>query len=638
MAKTISRDASQIEFYRRVLDEARDEANPLLERVKFVGILGTIVEEFAATRRTADPEMAILLGQARSHLRDVLVPALAVRGIHLLHYADLSPNERAEVDAYFEDSVLPLLMPLGFDAAHPFPHLSGRGTALAVVLQDQGEDRFACVEIPKGIPGLVSFQRRGEPAYVFLHEVVASNLDALFPGVVIGSSHPFRILRDTNIDTTPIDGGTLRDAIEIGVLRREFGDVVALTITETMPPELAELLAARLGVPPGVVTTCCDPLDLSVLNELSELDTPDLRHAPLTPRSRSGELFDEIRQGDILLHHPFDSFHTVIDFIEQAAIDPDVLAISTTVYRTGRNSPIVHALLKAQRAGKCVRAVIELRARFDETNNLAWGYALEQAGVHVVYGTVDFKVHAKATLIVRRESGRLRRYVHLSSGNYNPATASVYTDIGLFTCREDIGRDATQLFNVISGYGTPKAFQSLLVAPLTLRQRVIELIEREARWAAGGQAARIILKMNALSDAGIIECLYRASQAGVQIDLIVRGVCCLQPGVPTLSDNIRVRSIVGRFLEHSRAWYFRNGGCEEMYVGSADLMTRNLDDRFEVMAPIEDAALKQRIRQDILGTYLADNVKARELQSDGQYVRVSRQPHHTAVNSQECFQ
>jgi polyphosphate kinase len=638
MANTIGRDVSQIEFYRRVFDEARDEANPLLERVKFLSILGTIVEEFAVAQRAVAPEIATLLDQARSHWRDTLVPALAACGIHLLPYSDLSSDERAVACAYFNDSVLPVLMPLGFDAARPFPHLSGRCIALAVALRTQGEDRFACVEIPKGIPALVPLHRRGEPAYVWLHDVVAENLDALFPAAAICSSHPFKILRDTSIDATPVDGGTLRDAVEIGVLRREFGDVVALTVTDTMPTALVELLATGLGVGSDAVRRCSDSLDLSMLDELSRLEKPELRNAPLAPRSRSGRLFDDIRQGDILLHHPFDSFHTVTDFIEQAATDPDVLAISTTIYRAGRHSPIVPALLRAQRAGKQVRAVIELRARFDETNNLAWGYALEQAGVHVVYGTVNFKVHAKTTLIVRREAGRLRRYVHLSSGNYNPATATAYTDIGLFTCREDVGHDATQIFNVISGYGAPRAFRSLLVAPLTLRQRVTELIEREARWATEGHRAHIILKMNALSDADLIECLYRASQAGVQIDLIVRGICCLRPGVPTLSDNIRVRSIVGRFLEHSRAWYFHNGGHEQIYVGSADLMTRNLDDRVEIMVPIEDEALKQRVRQDILGTYLADNVKARELCPDGQYVRVSRKGGDTAVNSQECFQ
>lgn len=644
MANIIDRDLSLIEFHRRVFDEARDETNPLLERLKFLSILGTIVDEFAVSRhaalaetRESAAEMLALAAEARAYLRTVLTPALAATGIHLLRCADLQPDERAAVNAYFDESVLPLLMPLGFDAARPFPHISGRNIALAIVVRSGDTDQFACLEVPDRIPALVPFLRDGEPAFVWLHEVIAENLAAVFPGTTIVSVHPFKVLRDNKLDTSTADGTKLRDVIEAGLRRREFGDVLTLTVPVAMPAPIVATLSGHLAVPPAGVHVCSELVDLSKLGELSGLERPELRNRPLAPRIRPAGLLGEIRQSDVLLHHPFDSFQTVVDFMEEAARDPDVLAISTTLYRAGRNSPIVAALLAAQRAGKQVRVIIELRARFDEAHNLAWGYALEQAGAHVVYGTLDFKVHAKTTLVVRREAGRIRRYVHMSSGNYSPSTASSYTDIGLLTCREDICHDASQIFNMISGYGKPSSFRSLLVAPLTLRARAKELIDREACWAAQDQAAHMILKMNTLSDTEMIDHLYAASQAGVRVDLIVRGVCCLRPGIPGLSQNIRVRSIVGRFLEHSRAWYFRNGGNEEIYVGSADLMSRNLDDRVEVMVPIADPALKQRVLREILGVYLADNVKARELRPDGRYVRVSRTSTEAAINCQEHF-
>jgi polyphosphate kinase len=646
METTIDRDLSQIEFHRRVFDEARDETNPLLERVKFLSILGTIVDEFAVGRHAALldtsetaalSEMLGLLADARSYLGNELVPRLTATGIHLLQWPDLQPAEVLELRTYFQESVLPLLMPLGFDAARPFPHISGKDISLAVLIQNDGHEHFACVEVPSNLPALVPFQRNGEPAYVWLHELISQNLELVFPGTTIAAVHPFKILRDKDLHITPLNGVALRDAIEAGLRQREFGDVRTLTVTNAMPRTLVDTLATHLDVPRAGIHVCSQLVDLSKLGQISDLDRPELRNRPITPRVRPVGLLGEIRRGDVLLHHPFDSFQTVIDFVEEAAHDPDVLAISTTLYRAGRNSPIVEALLAANRAGKKVRVIIELRARFDEAHNLAWGYALEQAGAHVIYGTVNFKVHAKATLVVRREAGRLRRYVHISSGNYNPATSAAYTDIGLFTCREDICHDATQIFNLISGYGAPAGFKSLLVAPFTLRQRVKELIEREISWAARGEAAHMILKMNALGDPEMIDALYRASQQGVRIELIVRGVCCLRPGIPGLSDNIRVRSIVGRFLEHSRAWYFRNGGHNEIYLGSADLLSRNLNDRVEIMVPIADATLKERVHREILGVYLADNVKARELTPEGRYVRVPRLATETAINSQEYF-
>lgn len=688
---SFDRDLSLIEFYRRVFDEACDEANPLLERVKFLGIVGTILHEFAVTRYPelkkglgaffgassekgtrplflrVEAEVKNLLAQARLYLREQLAPALAREGIHLLRCADLQPKERAEVEAYFTESVLPLLMPLGFDAARPFPHITGRTMALAVVVRDLGnrdKEHFACVQLPEALPALVPFhwrrdqgRARGassddaaeaqpdncaelEQGFVWLDEVVSEHLAAVFPGMEIVQVHPFRIFRDATLSADLPQGVTVPDAVAQDLRRREYGEVLALVVGETMPRPLLELLAKNLGIAPGAAHVSSDLTDLKGLSELSRVERPDLRDAPLVPRAAVGEtadIFASIRRGDILLHHPYESFQPVIDFIEKAASDPDVLAISTTLYRAGRNSPIVDALRRARHAGKQVRVVIELRARFDEENNLIWGRALQEAGAHVVYGMVGVKVHAKLTLIVRREAGKLRRYVHLSSGNYNPATSGVYTDLGLLSSREDIAGDATQLFNILTGYASPSAFRALVVAPINLRNRVQDLIEREASWARQGHAAHIILKMNALADPKIIASLYRASQAGVRIDLIVRGICCLRPAVPGVSDNIRVRSIVGRFLEHSRAWYFRNGGNDEIYLGSADLMARNLDERIEVMVPLEDAGLKRRVRQEILDIYLADNVKARELLADGSYVRVNRAAHDAAVNSQECL-
>jgi polyphosphate kinase len=668
----LDRDLSLIAFYRRVFDEARDEANPLLERVRFLGIVGSVIDEFAVTRyaelakkgtgtfflRRIETEIIGLLTQARSYLRAHMVPALAAEGIHLVDCAGLEPKERAEVDSHFTASVLPLLMPLGFDAARPFPHVSSRTTVLAVIVRHAGKDHFACVQVPDTSPALVPFhwRRSGaagsafhhpslEQGFVWLADVIAENLAAVFPGMDIVGAYPFRVFRDADLDTDLPDGVVLRDAVERGLRRRKFGDLVALMVADRMPSWLVELLSENLRIPAAAVHRCGDLVDLAKLHELARLERSELHHPPLVPRAASDldtcqpgrGIFASIRQGDLLLHHPYESFQPVIDFIETAAVDPDVLAISTTLYRAGRNSPIVDALLEARRAGKQVRVVIELRARFDEENNIAWGRALQEAGAHVAYGMVGLKVHAKLTLIVRREAGHLRRYVHLSSGNYNPVTSTVYTDLALLSCREDIGSDATQLFNALSGYALPTAFHTLVVAPLTLRTRVKNLIEREAAWARQGQAAHMILKMNALADQEIVESLYRASRAGVRIDLIVRGICCLRPGIPGVSDTIRVVSIVGRFLEHSRAWYFRNGGNEEIYLGSADLMPRNLDERVEVMVRLDDVQLKQRVRDDILGVYLADNVKARELMGDGTYVRVGRQANDPVINSQESL-
>jgi polyphosphate kinase len=686
----LDREFSLIEFYRRVLDEARDDSNPLLERVKFLSIVGTVVNEFVVTRYAAlvgqqqlgpfgdapkekahrkrvAAAIKNLLAEARLYLRDKIVPALTANGIHLVGYAGLQLKERAEVESYFTESVLPLLMPLGFDAARPFPHINGRTMALAVVVRHDGREKLACLQVPDAVPALVPFHRRAvaasdlppraalEQGFVWLHEVITEHVAAVFAGTEIVHVHPFRVFRSASLETETEEGVTLPEAIAGSLREREYGQVFSMMVSDTMPNRVIEVLAHNLAIPHDEIHVCDDFTDLAKLSELGRVDRPDLRDAPLPVMRRrpqgtdtalvcpgadganAPDIFASIREGDILLHHPYESFQPVIDFVDRAASDRDVLAISTTLYRAGRNSPIVDALLNARRAGKQVRAVIELRARFDEENNLAWGKTLEAAGAHVVYGLVEHKVHAKLTLIARREAGRIRRYVHLSSGNYNPATSAVYTDLGVLSCDGDIGRDATDIFNLLSGYARPSDFRTLLVAPIGMRKRIKDLIDREASWARNGAEARMILKMNALADPEIIERLYVASQAGVRIDLIVRGICCLRPGVPGISDNIRVRSVVGRFLEHSRTWYFRNGGNEEIYLGSADLMERNLDERVEVMTPIRDARLKRRIHNEILGAYLSDNVKARELMPDGTYVRVRNDGNGAAINSQECL-
>jgi polyphosphate kinase len=680
MTAPLDSDESLIEFYRRVLDEAQDESNPVLERVKFLGILGTLLDEFVATRslgsteagtwifgarrlgfRQAESErlqakLCALFSAASVHLNDGVAPALADRGIHLLPYKGLQPKERADVDACFAQSVLPLLMPLGFDAARPFPHISSRCTTLAVLLREGTTERLALIQIPPNAPRFLQFHRRPvdtngrheltvEQGFVWVDDAISANLAAIFPGTEILGAHGFRLIRDERTDSIP-PATPIRDAIVTRLQRREFGKVLAVTADARMPQSLLTLLVRHLGVARSAVTTCADLKDLGYLNELARLNRPELRHKAIASRRppelvfnrRIPDIFAAIRGGDVLLHHPYESFEPVADFFETASCDPDVIAISSTLYRTDQDSRFVDSLVAASHAGKQVRAVVELRARCDEKNNLTLGRRLENAGAHVVYGTVDRKVHAKLTLVVRREAGRLRRYVHLSSGNYSSATAGCYTDVGVFSCHDAIGADTTELFNVLTGYGAPRDFRTMLVSPITLRRRVMELIDREAAWAGKGQPASMILKMNALADAEIIARLYRASQAGVRIDLIVRGICCLRPGVAGLSENIRVRSIVGRFLEHSRAWYFGNGGEEEIYIGSADLTSRNLDGRIEVMLRLDDARLKRRVRDEILAAYLADNVKARELTPTGSYVRVPGLPNVAAINSQELLQ
>lgn len=666
----LNRELSLLEFQRRVLDEARDPRNPLLERVKFLSIVGSNLDEFFMVRVTGLKEQVAagihevgpdgmspaeqlaairervseLLRDAHVCFRDEIVPALAEKDIQILSYGQLSDGQRALADAYFHEIVFPVLTPLAFDTGRPFPHISNLSLNLAILIRDQdGVERFARLKVPDTLPQLVTVSPRGSArlCLVWLEQVISANLGALFPGMQVVEAHPFHVTRNADVAIQELEAADLLETIEEGIRARRFATVVRLKVDREMPEEMLKLLIDNLEGEEEVFRLE-GPLGLSRLRFLTGLDRPDLKDAPfqptihpsLEPGSEAEEMFAAIRRQDVLLHHPFDSFQPVVDFLQKAARDPNVLAIKMTLYRIGRNSPVVEALLEALENGKQVAVLVELKARFDEESNIEWARALEREGVHVVYGLVGLKIHSKVTLVVRREGERIRRYVHLATGNYNPVTAHLYTDLGLFTADESIGADATDLFNYLTGYSAKNDYRKLLVAPINLRQRFRGLIEREIEHQKAGRPAHLIFKLNALQDREMIELLYQASQAGVRCDLLVRGICCLRPQVPGISDHIRVTSIVGRFLEHSRLFYFKNGGAEEVYLGSADLMTRNIDRRVETITPVEDRRLVRMLRQEILATYLADNTQARVMQPDGSYVRLTPQRGEKSVHAQ----
>jgi polyphosphate kinase len=665
----IDRDFSLIEFQRRVFEEAQDETNPLLERLRFLSIVVSNFDEFemvrmpqlAATGSEEDMEspredaashferlrgeIVRCMREVRLYLRATMAPALAREGIHLLDYAALTPQERAEVNAFFETAVLPALMPLAFDPKRPFPHIPNLVLHLAVLVRDAaGMERFACVQAPPALPQFVKFKRGGGQGFVWIEQVIAANIAMLFRGMELVEAECFRLVRhgSLSVDGKP-ESSNLLDEIEHGVRRREFAPVSVLLAAETISTRLLEILVHNLGVSANNAYRTGTPLALGRLSELAGLDRQDLRYAPLRQRTpaalekrRQSDVFAVIRQGDLLLHHPYESFQPIVDFLEQAAADPDVVSIRCTLYRTGANSAVVDALLTARRHGKQVGVLVEVGARFDETSNVNGARALEDAGAHVVYGMVDLKVHAKLILVVRREGARLRSYVHVGSGNYNSTTARVYTDFSLFTCNEAFGADAAEVFNYLTGYAAPRSFQQLLVAPINLRERMRAMILREIDWQERAGRGHLIFKMNTLIDREMAQLLYKASVAGVRVDLIVRGACSIRPGL-VVSKNIRVRSIVGRFLEHSRIYFFGNGGQEEGYIGSADLRPRNLDRRVEVVAPILNPSLVRRLRDEVLALYLADNVKARELQSDGRYVRAGRAADEPPISIQQLL-
>ncbi len=647
----VDRELSLLAFQRRVLDEARDAENPLLERVKFLSIFSSNLDEFYMVRvavlkqkEAASPHDQVVAGQLEAIAAEVnrlftdayatwneLSEALAKEGIVVSRYLDLEPEEQTWLETYFHDVIYPVLTPLAFDPGRPFPHISNLSLNLAVVVRDQGgRERFARVKVPDTLPQLIkvatSERPAGKPKLILLEQVITHSVGHLFPGLEIIAAYPFRIIRDAEVELQELESDDLLESIEEAVRQRRFSDVVQLQVAQHIPEYLLKILLANLELDSRDVYTMDGPVDLSRLKQIFAIDRPDLKDAPFTPQTppelrpkAEDDIFTVIKRGDILLHHPFEAFQPVAEFVRRAADDPDVLAIKMTLYRVGQNSPIVESLLHAIENGKQVAVLMELKARFDEESNIEWARALEAAGVHVVYGLVGLKVHSKVALVVRREGETIRRYVHLGTGNYNVVTARLYTDLSFLTADEEIGEDVTDLFNFVTGYSAKTDFNKLLVAPINLRTKLEGLIRREIESARKGQRAHLILKMNALEDHGMIRLLYEASRAGVQVDLLVRGICCLRPGIEGVSENIRVASIVGRFLEHSRIYYFRNGGDEQIYAGSADFMGRNLDRRVEVLFPVEDPKLIARLRDEILAQYLADNRNARQMLSDGTY-------------------
>ncbi|MFN8861871.1 MAG: polyphosphate kinase 1 [Gemmatimonadaceae bacterium] len=660
----LNRELSWLDFNARVLEEALDQRVPLLERLKFLAIFSTNLDEFymvrvAGLRRKvsagapqyapdplapAEQLVAIrdrvneLLGRRRRALRDDLLPTLAAHGIRLVSMASLSDDERARVQAFYEAQVFPVLTPLAVDPGHPFPYISNLSLSLAVDIRDPvtGKEHFARVKVPRSLPRWVSVGSGHR--FVPLEEVIGAHLDTLFPGMEVRRWFVFRITRYSDLDLGQMDQPEdLLETIEQQVFQRRFGEVVRLEVQRDMPAGIRQLLLEELGESETQLVAPLSEQDVHDIDELLELgdlislamlDVPELRDAPHAPQvppafRDARNLFDVIRERDVLVHHPFESFSSSVEaFLEAAANDPQVLAIKMTLYRTSGDLAIVRALTEAAEAGKQVAVLIELQARFDEANNITFARTMESYGIHVAYGLPGLKTHAKTILVVRRDPDGIRRYVHIGTGNYNAKTARLYTDMGLFTCNPTLGADLSDLFNSLTGVSRQKFYRRLAVAPATLRARVLELIERETAHAKAGRGGRIIAKMNALVDPEIIRALYRASQAGVEIDLVVRGICCLVPGLAGVSERIRVVSIIGRFLEHSRVAYFANGGNPEYYIGSADWMPRNFDRRVETMVPIEDPALHRGL-DAVLATCLADNRQAWELGADGTYRRRS---------------
>jgi polyphosphate kinase len=650
----LNRELSWIEFNARVLHEARDSRNPLLERVKFLAIFASNLDEFFQVRvsglRRQDQSSTqhhssdgLTPGQQldaiRERVRELVAEHsaiwmairadLAAEGVEIHDYDEV-PEHHDTLRRRFHDEIFPVLTPLAVDPGHPFPYISTLSLSIAVGLRDPetGEKRFARVKIPPILPRLFAVER---DKFVLLDQVIEANLDELFRGMEILETHLFRVTRDADITVEEDEADDLLLAIEEEVRRRRFGEAVRLEVERSMPELTRRILIKGTGVREEDAFEVAGMVDLTALWQLVALDRPDLKapvHTPVIPgrllppdEDEPVDVFAQMRAGDIFLHHPYESFTASVErFIDQAADDPEVLTIKQTLYRTSGDSPIVRALIRAAEGGKQVVVLVEIKARFDEENNIVWARRLEQAGAHVVYGLVGLKTHSKVALVVRREGSGLRRYVHIGTGNYNSKTARLYVDLGILTCREELGADVTDLFNVLTGLSRQRVFRRLLVAPMTLRSRFIELVEREAANARAGHPARIVLKVNSLVDNQVIEALYEAAKAGVGIDLIVRGACCLVPGVPGASEHVRVRSIIGEFLEHSRIWMFANAGRAEWYIGSADLMERNLDRRVEVVTPVEDHEAQARMAR-IIEVMLADDRRSWQLGNDGRWAR-----------------
>jgi polyphosphate kinase len=674
-----NRELSQIEFYRRVLEEAHDPAQPLLERLKFLSIFSENLDEFFMIRvsglqetvaenvREVSPDglsaeaqlmeiRARLLPLVAEHsrcLREDVLPPLASAGVTLAPYTALSLPERQSLREFFKKRVHPVLTPQAVDQGHPFPYISGLSLNLGLMVEPlpelgitrsltgKVEPRFARVKVPPLVPRLVPVGTDGAK-FVLLEEVIEANLDLLFPRMLTRKPYAFRVTRDADVEIREDEANDLLQTMEQTLRSRRFGTPVRLEVAAGMPEEMREFITSSLELEPRDVYEIEGPLAVRDLMQLHKVERPDLKDEPFKPVvpevfRRAENYFDVIRERDVLLHHPYQSYKVVTDFIDRAARDPDVVAIKICLYRTGSESPIPESLIEASARGKQVTALVELKARFDEENNIEWAKRLEESGVHVVYGIVGLKTHCKATLVIRQEGDALRRYVHIATGNYNPVTSNFYTDLGLFTADDEVGADATDLFNFLTGYSRQKEYRQLLIAPSNMREKMLALIRRETAHAREGRPARIIVKINRLADRAVIGALYEASQAGVPVDLIVRGICMLRPGVEGLSENIRVRSLVGRFLEHSRAYYFANGGEEEVYTGSADWMHRNFDRRVETVAPVRDERLKKYLKDVLLAAYLRDNVKARELRPDGSYLRPRTAEGEERFNSQLYF-
>jgi polyphosphate kinase len=679
----INRELSALAFQYRVLEEAMDESNPLLERIKFLAIVGSNLDEFfmvrvAGLKKQVDAGVvdvppdgltpaeqlaeirkttSSLMKAAADTFKTNLLPALKNAGIYILDYQELNKRQKETIEAYFHDVIFPVLTPLAFDPGHPFPHISNLSLNLAVLLKDKkGVEHFARIKVPNTLPRLVPIKRSSGSVrkdgtvpyyhyFVWLEQVISSNLGSLFPGMEVVESHPFRVIRDADMVIQELEAADLLETMEQTVRQRRFGSVVLIAINDTMSSHVRDILMENLGIDRNEIYSLDGPMGYSDLWSLQSIDRHDLKDhpfKPLIPRifqsdEEDGNIFSIIRETDVLLHHPYDSFLPVIQFLKTAANDPDVLAIKQTLYRVGNKPPVVDALLEAAENGKQVAVLVELKARFDEESNIGWARTLEREGVHVVYGLLGLKTHSKIALVIRKEGEGIRRYLHLATGNYNAITAQVYEDIGMFTCDEQMGADATDLFNYLTGYSSKKEYQKLLVAPINLRSRMEALIKREIEAQEKTGQGHLIFKVNSMVDRKMIQLLYRASQIGVKIDLFVRGICCLRPGIPGVSENIKVISIVGRFLEHSRIYYFRNNGNEEIYLGSADLMPRNIDRRVEVLFPVQDKLMIKHIYEDVLSYYYKDNTKARQMMPDGSYTRVKPQNNDENLNIQNWF-
>lgn len=676
-----NRDLSWVEFNRRVMEEALDDSAPLLEKVKFISIFFSNLDEFYMIRVSGLKEQVAaniselsidglsphetickieeavkpMVDQLTEFWGNTVVNELQANGVFVCRYEELSAEEKQAANTLFKQKIFPVLTPLAADPGRPFPYISNLSLSIGLFLKDSKHDhRFARVKVPATLPRFVDIgtmfqsntkrdnQKKYIAKYVWLEDLIIANLSLLFPKVEVLDAHTFRITRDTDLEIQEDEADDLLSIIEENIRQRRFGNVVRMEISDGMPQQMIDMLLENLEIKTEDVHCIKGKLGLSQVMKLYDLPLHQLKQAPFYPFMPSfveeeEDIYSAIRKRDIIIHHPFESFNPVIDFIKQATHDPDVLAIKQTLYRVGNNSPIVKSLIEAAQLRKQVAVLVELKARFDEENNIYWARELEKAGVHVVYGLVGLKTHAKMTLVVRKEGDDLKRYVHLSTGNYNATTAKMYTDLGLFTDNEDICSDVSDLFNYLTGYSEQTHYNKLLVAPINLRNSLLKLIYREIEHAKSGKAARIVLKTNSIVDPVCISALYEASNVGVKIDLIIRGICCLRPGVPELSENITVTSIIGRFLEHSRIFYFLNGGKEEVYLSSADIMQRNLDRRVEIAFPIEEKEIKNYLINTILKVIQKDNTKSRVLLSDGTYSRVRCTDEENAVNSQEWF-